>query len=95
MFDETHYVPAAKALAHLADDLNWEHPPLSKWILGLGARVLSEELRLVGEPAAFRGIAAAFGLWALASVAAFMRELRTAWEHAREKYAAAPVTSGV
>jgi dolichyl-phosphate-mannose--protein O-mannosyl transferase len=76
VFDEAHYVPAAKALAHLADDLNWEHPPLSKWILGLGARVLSEELRLVGDPAAFRGITAAFGLWALASVAAFMRELR-------------------
>ncbi|HET7755250.1 MAG TPA: hypothetical protein VFK85_15180 [Anaeromyxobacteraceae bacterium] len=76
VFDEIHYVPAAKALAHLADDLNWEHPPLSKWIMGLGARVLSEQLGFLAEPAVFRVIAAAFGLWALASVAAFMRELR-------------------
>jgi dolichyl-phosphate-mannose--protein O-mannosyl transferase len=76
VFDEVHYFPAAKALAHLADDLNWEHPPLSKWILGLAARVLSEELRVAGEPAAFRAVTAAFGLWTLASVAALMRELR-------------------
>jgi dolichyl-phosphate-mannose--protein O-mannosyl transferase len=76
VFDEVHYVPAAKALAHLGDNLNWEHPPLSKWIMGLAARVLSDELRVVGEPAAFRVATAAFGLWALASVAALMRELR-------------------
>lgn len=74
VFDEIHYVPAAKALAQLAGDLNWEHPPLSKWLLGLGARLLTA--LGVGEPAAFRCVAAGFGLWALASVAAFLRELR-------------------
>jgi dolichyl-phosphate-mannose--protein O-mannosyl transferase len=78
VFDEVHYVPAAKALAQLSGDLNWEHPPLSKWILGLGGRLLTA--LGVGELAAFRCVAAAFGIWALASVAGFMRELRfPAW----------------
>jgi len=75
VFDETHYVPAARALAHLTDDLNWEHPPLAKWILGLGGRLLSEQLPLVSQPAVYRLITAAFGLWALLSVGAFLRDL--------------------
>jgi predicted membrane-bound dolichyl-phosphate-mannose-protein mannosyltransferase len=75
VFDEVHYVPAAKALARLADDLNWEHPPLSKWILGLGGRLLSEWLRLVPEPACYRLVTAAFGLWALLTVGRLLRDL--------------------
>src|SRR5512146_118607 len=53
VFDETHYVPASDALARFADDLNWERPPLSKWILGIGARVLTG-LHLAAAPAAHR-----------------------------------------
>jgi dolichyl-phosphate-mannose-protein mannosyltransferase len=75
VFDETHYVPAAKALAHLSADLNWEHPPLAKWIMGLGARLLAEEWHLVSEPGAFRIVTAAFGLWALLGVAGILRDL--------------------
>ncbi|HZZ85142.1 MAG TPA: phospholipid carrier-dependent glycosyltransferase [Anaeromyxobacteraceae bacterium] len=75
VFDENHYVPAAKALAHLAGDLNWEHPPFAKWLLGLGGRVLSEGLHLASEPAAYRLVTAAFGLWALLSVGALLRDL--------------------
>ena len=75
VFDEVHYVPAAWALAHLAGDLNWEHPPLSKWILGVGWRVLSEWTHLVDEPAAYRLVTAAFALWALLSVAGLLRDL--------------------
>ncbi|BDG10729.1 phospholipid carrier-dependent glycosyltransferase [Anaeromyxobacter paludicola] len=74
VFDETHYVPAARALARLAGDLNWEHPPLGKWLLGLGARLL-EALHLASEPAAFRVVAFAFGLWALLSVGGLLRDL--------------------
>jgi dolichyl-phosphate-mannose--protein O-mannosyl transferase len=75
VFDEVHYVPAAKALAQLSGDLNWEHPPLAKWILGLGGRLLADGLRLVPEPGVYRIITAAFGLWALLSVAGFLRDL--------------------
>jgi dolichyl-phosphate-mannose--protein O-mannosyl transferase len=74
VFDEVHYVPAAEALARLSGDLNWEHPPLAKWILGLGGRLLSEALH-VPEPAASRIVTAAFGLWALLSVAGILRDL--------------------
>ncbi len=75
VFDEIHYVPAARALAHLAGDLNWEHPPLAKWILGLGGRLLSEELHLVSAPAVYRLVTAAFGVWALLSAGALLRDL--------------------
>jgi dolichyl-phosphate-mannose--protein O-mannosyl transferase len=79
VFDEIHYVPAARALASLADDLNWTHPPLSKWILGLGERALCG-LHLACGPAAPRVVTAAFGLWALATVGGFLRDLGfSAW----------------
>lgn len=34
--DETHYVPASRILMALADLPNPEHPPLGKWLIGLG-----------------------------------------------------------
>ena len=74
MFDEAHYVPAADALARLADDSNWEHPPLAKWILGFGARFLSEWLHLVPPLPAYRIVTAAFGLWALVTIALILRD---------------------
>jgi dolichyl-phosphate-mannose-protein mannosyltransferase len=75
VFDEVHYVPAAQALARLSADLNWEHPPLSKWILGLGGRLLSRSGVVPSELTAFRIVAAAFGIWALLSVAGIVRDL--------------------
>ncbi|OFX26095.1 MAG: hypothetical protein A2V77_18475 [Anaeromyxobacter sp. RBG_16_69_14] len=81
VFDEVHYVPAARALAHLAGDLNWEHPPLAKLILGVGGRLLSEQLHLVSEPTVYRLVASAFGLWALFTVGGILRDLGFAgWE---------------
>jgi len=35
-FDEMHYVTAAKLLVPLRENLNWEHPPLSKYLIGIG-----------------------------------------------------------
>jgi dolichyl-phosphate-mannose--protein O-mannosyl transferase len=75
VFDEVHYVPAAQALARLAGDLNWEHPPLSKWILGVGARLLVGSGLVGGEITAMRLVTAAFALWALLSVAGMVRDL--------------------
>lgn len=80
VFDEVHYVPAARALIHLSGDLNWEHPPLAKWIMGLGDLVLHEKLGLMSELAACRIVTAAFGLWALLSVAGLLRDLGIAEE---------------
>jgi dolichyl-phosphate-mannose-protein mannosyltransferase len=75
VFDEVHYVPAAQALARLSADLNWEHPPLSKWIMGLGGRFLSACAPGAPDLAGMRMIAAAFGIWALLSVAGIVRDL--------------------
>lgn len=41
-FDETHYVPAARTLMALADLANPEHPPLGKWLIGLGMAMLGD-----------------------------------------------------
>jgi dolichyl-phosphate-mannose-protein mannosyltransferase len=41
VFDEVHYVPAAKALASMTSNLNWVHPPLGKLIPGYVWSLLS------------------------------------------------------
>jgi dolichyl-phosphate-mannose--protein O-mannosyl transferase len=74
VFDEVHYVPAADMLARLAGDLNWEHPPLSKWIMGLGARGLCAS-GIACAPAADRLVASVFGLWVLATVVGLLVNL--------------------
>src|SRR5947199_9082480 len=35
-FDEMHYVTAAKLLVPPVANHNWEHPPLAKYLIGLG-----------------------------------------------------------
>ena len=75
MFDEIHYVPAAKALLLGTDNLNWVHPPLAKYLMGLGWWVFSDRLHLLGEPAVFRWVAVVFGLWSLWAVRAWMLAL--------------------
>ncbi|MBI3557263.1 MAG: hypothetical protein HY074_13450, partial [Deltaproteobacteria bacterium] len=75
MFDEIHYIPAAKALILNADNLNWIHPPLAKYIMGVGWWIFSDRLHLLGEPTVFRWVASGFGLWSLWAVRAWMLAL--------------------
>lgn len=75
-FDEVHYLPAAKALIQLTDNLNWVHPPLAKLILGAGWLVFSKVLHLISEPTIFRLVSGVFGLWALWSIRSLMLVLR-------------------
>jgi dolichyl-phosphate-mannose--protein O-mannosyl transferase len=68
VFDEFHYIPAAKMLLSRAQNRNWEHPPLGKYIIGAGIVLLGD------EPAGWRFFSTVFGalivvgmyLWALA-----------------------------
>jgi dolichyl-phosphate-mannose--protein O-mannosyl transferase len=54
-FDESHYVPAVRTLMALADLPNPEHPPLGKWLIGLG-------MALGGDnPFGWRVMSAVFG----------------------------------
>jgi len=41
-FDEMHYVTAAKLLVPPRENLNWEHPPLAKYMIGLGIAVAGD-----------------------------------------------------
>jgi dolichyl-phosphate-mannose--protein O-mannosyl transferase len=41
-FDETHYVPAARALVDLSGPMNIEHPLLGKWLIALGIRLFGD-----------------------------------------------------
>ncbi|WP_085808598.1 glycosyltransferase family 39 protein [Sphingomonas sp. TZW2008] len=42
VFDETHYVPAARTLLALSGPANTEHPLLGKWLIGLGIRLVGD-----------------------------------------------------
>jgi dolichyl-phosphate-mannose--protein O-mannosyl transferase len=75
VFDEVHYVPAAEQLVTFERVLNREHPPLAKLIIGLGWLLFHRLVPLVAEPAVYRAVALAFGLWALWSVRAWMLAL--------------------
>ncbi|MEW6057843.1 MAG: hypothetical protein AB1540_14640 [Bdellovibrionota bacterium] len=68
VFDEIHYVPAAKSLILFQDNLNWVHPPLGKLILGAGWWVFTKSLHLLSEPTVFRWMTLVFGLWVLWAV---------------------------
>jgi dolichyl-phosphate-mannose--protein O-mannosyl transferase len=83
VFDEVHYVPAAKDLITLAQARNLEHPPLAKLVMGAAWLVFTKGLHLVGEPAIFRLASIAFGLLALASIRAWMLELDFSEESAQ------------
>lgn len=72
VFDETHYVPAARAFETLSRNVNWVHPPFAKYIMALFGLVFDKGLHLIGEPTIFRVAAACFGLWTLWGVRAFM-----------------------
>lgn len=42
VFDEVHYVPAARALIALSGPTNIEHPLLGKWLIALGMRLFGD-----------------------------------------------------
>jgi dolichyl-phosphate-mannose--protein O-mannosyl transferase len=42
VFDEVHYVPAARALIALSGPMNIEHPLLAKWLIALGMRLFGD-----------------------------------------------------
>jgi dolichyl-phosphate-mannose--protein O-mannosyl transferase len=42
VFDEVHYVPAARALIDLSGPMNIEHPLLGKWLIALGMRLFGD-----------------------------------------------------
>lgn len=42
VFDETHYVPAARALVALSAPANIEHPLLAKWLIAQGMRLFGD-----------------------------------------------------
>lgn len=42
VFDEVHYVPAARALIELSRPMNVEHPLLGKWLIGAGMRLFGD-----------------------------------------------------
>jgi dolichyl-phosphate-mannose--protein O-mannosyl transferase len=75
VFDEIHYVPAAKALVTFQQDLNWVHPPLAKLLMGIGWVLFTKLLKVASELASVRFVAAGFGIWALAGVRGWMRAL--------------------
>lgn len=50
-FDEVHYVPAGKVLISEGSNINPEHPPLAKFLIGLSSNVFETG---VGEPLSFR-----------------------------------------
>lgn len=67
MFDEVHYLPAARALFEMAGPMNTEHPMLGKELLALG-------IALFGDDAAgWRVLPAIFG------VIGFFAALRAMW----------------
>ncbi len=74
-FDETHYVPAVRTLMALAGLANPEHPPLGKWLIGIGMTMFGDNpfgwrimSALFGATLVFAGVMAA--RWLLATRAA-------------------------
>lgn len=74
-FDEIHYVPAAKKLILLEANLNWEHPPLAKWLWGGAWLLFTQLLGLLPEPQVFRLVNALFGVATLWGVRTWMTGL--------------------
>ncbi|MXO71378.1 phospholipid carrier-dependent glycosyltransferase [Alteraurantiacibacter buctensis] len=59
MFDEVHYMPAARNLLALSDAVNLEHPPLGKELIALGMLLFGD------EPLGWRIMPLLFGILAL------------------------------
>ena len=76
VFDEIHYVPAARQLWALAGPTNIEHPLLGKALIGLGMAVFGDNSFGWRVMASVAGTATVIGLFAIAWL--LFRELRTA-----------------
>lgn len=76
MFDETHYVPAARAIFHMTGPMNIEHPPFAKWLIGLSMAIFGD------NPAGWRIIGTGMGTLTILAVYAIalglFRDIRTA-----------------
>ena len=76
VFDEVHYVPAARQLWALAGPVNIEHPLLGKALIGLGMAVFGDNSFGWRVTATLAGTATVAGLFAIAWLT--IRDLRTA-----------------
>lgn len=76
VFDEVHYVPAARQLWALAGPTNIEHPLLGKALIGLGMAVFGDNSFGWRIAASLAGSATVLGLFAIAWL--LFRSLRTA-----------------
>ena len=74
LFDETHYLPAARAILGLSHPLNTEHPPLGRDI-ALGSRCSASADRLASDVRAVRHVA-------------FLRAIRAVWFATLSRFAA-------
>jgi dolichyl-phosphate-mannose-protein mannosyltransferase len=77
-FDEVHYVNAAKLLVPPTADTNWEHPPLGKYLIGLGIAFAGD------RPTGWRLASMIFGALAVAGMyvwglAIFRRRSLAVW----------------
>lgn len=69
MFDETHYVPAARDIFGLAARANEEHPPFAKWLIGLSMAIFGD------DPAGWRALSTVAGVATMLSVYAIALKL--------------------
>jgi dolichyl-phosphate-mannose--protein O-mannosyl transferase len=76
VFDEVHYVPAARQLWALAGPANIEHPLLGKWLIGLGMALFGDNSFGWRIAASVAGSATVAGLFAIGWLA--FRDLRSA-----------------
>ena len=76
VFDEIHYVPAARALWALREPWNVEHPLLGKALIGLGMRLFGDNALGWRAMSTVAGTATVLGLFAIAQL--LFGRLRTA-----------------
>jgi dolichyl-phosphate-mannose--protein O-mannosyl transferase len=76
MFDETHYVPAARDVFGLAARANEEHPPFAKWLIGLSMAIFGD------TPVGWRALSTVAGVATMLAIYAvalrFFDDVRTA-----------------
>lgn len=65
MFDEVHYVPAARAILALSHPLNTEHPLLGKTLIALGIALFGDDAIGWRAPSTLAGTATVLGVYAI------------------------------
>jgi len=69
MFDEVHYVPAARVLNALSHPVNIEHPLLGKSLIALGMLIFGD------NPIGWRAMSVVAGAWTIVGIFTFTRHL--------------------